>query len=195
MELRVGHAGYATLRLMTAGVMMLGCSTAAMAQPRTPAGPADESTVSLTLRPSDWRGAAPIGQEECRTTSGEFTYWVYTKGTQCGVPREQADRLVLIRLPTLDVAPLKAAARMPGGRYAVWVYGAGDPGHPWLHMCARLCANGALTEKMGWVFLDWLQIRENQLLYLRTWQVPYSHRLEVRAVVLSSKKSPPDWTP
>ncbi len=191
----VRQAGLMVLLLLAAGELAPGLAERAYAQESTRGGEPKEPAASLTLRPPDWRGAAPIGQEECRTTSGEFTYWVYAKGGKCGVPREQADRLVLVRLPTLDVAPLKATARMPAGRYAVWVYGAGDPGHPWLHMCARTCANGEISEKMGWVFLEWLEIRENQLLYLRTWQVPFSHRLEIRAVVLSSTKTPPDWIP
>jgi hypothetical protein len=128
---------------------------------------------------------------------GEFTFWVYARAEQCGVPREQADRLVLVRQPTLAVTPLKARTTVPGDRYAVWVYGAGQKGHPGLNLCGRdrSCVSGLLAEAASWVFLGWLETRDDQVLILRSWELPYGHRLELQAVVLSSSDVQPDWIP
>lgn len=131
----------------------------------------------------------------CNASMGEYTLWVYAHGTRCGVPREQADRVVIIRQPLPGVAPIRALTQLPAGRYAVWMYGAGDEGNSQVRLCAKGCVIGELPSSPAWVSLDPLDVRDGQTLYLRSWQQNDGRRLHVQAVVLSSKDAKPDWTP
>lgn len=151
--------------------------------------------VSQIVRASEWKGGVQVSRGECAAADGEFSFWVYSNASECGVPRDEADRVVLFRLPTLGVAPLTAKARVPGGRYAVWVYGAGDPGHPFIQLCARTCVTGELPPEPGWAFADWIRVRDRQLMFLRTWDQPASTVLHVQALVLAASETPPDWIP
>ncbi len=164
------------------------------------AGPPEGSSVQPAplkqiILPSDLRGAREVGQEGCKSTSGEFSFWVYATPTECGVPRKKAERVVLIRQPTFAVAPLTAVSRVPGGSYAAWAYGAGEPGHPWIHLCAKTCVSGELPDKPGWVFLGRVETRDNQRLYFRTWEFPINHTAHLQAVVLSASETQPGWVP
>lgn len=160
---------------------------------------AAEETESVPLtqifRASDWRGGTDVAFEGCKANSGEYTLWVYATRTTCGVPREQAERVVMFRQPLPGVSPIRATSRLPEGRYAVWVYGAGDPGHPWINLCAKTCVKGALPPSPGWVFLDWIEVRRLHQMWLKTWEQPDGDELYLHAVVLSSSDSQPDWTP
>lgn len=156
---------------------------------------AQQASVVQVLRAPDWKGAVEIGDEGCIASHGEYTVWVYAKGSQCGVPREQADRVVVIRQPLPGVAPIRGATHLPGGRYKVWVYGAGDPGHPGLRLCAKICVTGVLSTTPSWVSLGWIDLRDDQLVFLRSWDQPEAHSLYIQAVVLSSSDAQPDWTP
>jgi hypothetical protein len=69
------------------------------------------------FRASDWRGGTDVAFEACKANSGEYTLWVYAKGETCGVPREQADRVVMFRQPLPRVSPLRAVSRLPGGSH------------------------------------------------------------------------------
>ncbi len=154
-----------------------------------------QASIVQVLRAPDWKGAVELGDEGCLASHGEYTVWVYAKGAKCGVPREQADRVVVIRQPLPGVAPIRGATQLPGGRYKVWVYGAGDPGHPGLRLCAKICVTGVLSATPSWVSLGWIELRDNQLLLLRSWDQPEAHSLYIQAVVLSSNDAQPDWTP
>ncbi|WP_447977984.1 hypothetical protein [Candidatus Nitrospira bockiana] len=158
------------------------------------AGNAPPALVQI-IRAADWKGAVQVGDEGCNASMGEYSLWVYARATQCGVAPDQADRVVVIRQPLPGVAPIRAALTLPGGRYVVWVYGAGQPGHPWLRLCAKICVLGELPATPGWVSLGPIETRDNQLLLLRSWQQPEGHRLEVQAVVLSADDAKPDWIP
>jgi hypothetical protein len=153
--------------------------------------------VSLVqiFRASDWTGGVEESDGACGANAGEYSYWVYATATRCGVPRAQADRVVSVRQPIPGMAPLKAGSELPGGRYAVWAFGMGQPGHPWISLCAKTCARGPMPETPSWVFLDWIEIRDNQNLDFRTYQQPDGHRLDVQAVVISSSDKRPDWNP
>lgn len=151
--------------------------------------------VSQVIRAPEWRGGVQVSRGECAAADGEFSFWVYSTAAECGVPREEADRVVLFRLPTLGVAPLMAKAKVPGGRYNVWAYGAGDPGHPFIQLCARTCVTGEMPPEPGWVFAGRIRTRDRQLMFLRTWDQPQSTVLHVQVLVLSSSESPPDWVP
>jgi len=151
--------------------------------------------VVQILRASDWKGGVEANEGECGATAGEYSYWVYATATRCGVPREQAERVVSIRQPTPGMASLTAKATFAEGRYAVWVYGAGQPGNPQVILCGKTCVNGPLPPTPSWVLIGWVEIRDNQLLFFRTWQQPDGHRLDVHVVVLSSSGTPPDWVP
>jgi hypothetical protein len=173
----------------------VGLSTGAVAED---SGHAVRRALTQILRAADWRGAVDVVEQgACGVADGEFTFWVYATATICGVPREQADRLVLIRQPTLAVTPLKARTVIPGDRYAVWVYGSGQTGHPGVNLCGkgRSCVSGLLAQAPSWVFLGWIETRDEQLLILRSSEVPYGHRLVLQAVVLSSSEVKPDWAP
>jgi hypothetical protein len=156
---------------------------------------AQQAPAIQVLRAPDWKGAVEIGDEGCIASHGEYTVWVYAKGTECGVPREQADRVVVIRQPLPGVAPIRGATHLSGGRYKVWVYGAGDPGHPGLRLCAKSCVTGVLSTTPSWVSLGWIELRDDQLLFLRSWDQPEAHSLYIQAVVLSSSDARPNWTP
>ena len=52
-----------------------------------------------------------------------------------------------------------------------------------------------MPETPSWVFLDWIEIRDDQAIDFRTYQQPDGHRLEVQAVVISSSEKRPDWAP
>lgn len=147
------------------------------------------------FRASDWRGGTEVAFEGCKANSGEYTLWVYATRDTCGVPRQQAERVVMFRQPLPGVSPIRATSHLPEGRYAVWVFGAGDPGHPWVNLCAKTCAKGDLPKEPAWVSLGWIEVRTLHQMWLKTWEQPDGHELYVQAVVLSSTDAPPDWTP
>lgn len=147
------------------------------------------------LRASEWKGGSDTAFEACKADSGEYTLWVYAKGDTCGVPREQADRVVMFRQPLPGVSPIRATSRLPAGRYLVWVFGAGDPGHPWINLCGKTCVKGELPTTPGWVSLDWIEVRDMQLLLLKSYRQPDGHQLYVQVIVLSSSETQPDWVP
>ncbi|MGH7166702.1 MAG: hypothetical protein ACREIS_14380 [Nitrospiraceae bacterium] len=157
--------------------------------------PPQEPPAKQIFRASDWIGAVTVGDEGCNASMGEYTLWVYATATQCGVPRDQADRVVVIRQPLPGVAPIRTPTQLPGGRYAVWVYGAGDVEHLQLRLCAKICVIGELAAKPTWAFLGWIEIRDQQTLLLRTWEQPERRRMDVQTIVLSSSETKPDWVP
>lgn len=183
--------------------LLLAAGLSVMVAPEVGSSPNDQlqtaetqrASIVQVLRAPDWKGAVELGDEGCIASHGEYTVWVYAKGSQCGVPREQADRVVVIRQPLPGVAPIRGETQLPGGRYKVWVYGAGDPGHPGLRLCAKICVTGVLSATPNWVSLGWIELRDNQLLLLRSWDQPEAHSLYIQAVVLSSNDVQPDWTP
>jgi len=156
---------------------------------------AQPSAAQQVFKAPDWTGAVNVTDGGCNASMGEYTLWVYARGSRCGVAREQADRVVIIRQPLPGVGPIRAMTRLPGGRYAVWVYGAGDAGNSQIRLCAKGCVIGELPTTPGWVSLEPIELRDNQTIYLRSWQQSDGHRLHVQAVVLSSANSRPDWTP
>ena len=157
--------------------------------------PVPSSPTSQIFRASDWKGATDVAFEDCKADSGEYTLWVYASGSRCGVPREQADRVVMFRQPLPGVSPIRATSGLPEGRYAVWLYGAGEAGHPWVNLCGKTCVKGELPLTPGWVLLGWIEVRDHHLLLLKTWEQPYGHQLYVQAVILSTVDAKPDWTP
>jgi hypothetical protein len=159
------------------------------------ASPAQEPASKQVFRAPDWIGAVNVTDGGCNASMGEYTLWVYARGSRCGVPRDQADRVVIIRQPLPGVAPIRALTRLPEGRYAVWVYGAGDEGNAQIRLCAKGCVIGELATSPAWVSLDPIDLRDSQTLYLRSWQQSDGHRLHVEAVVLSSNDTKPDWVP
>jgi hypothetical protein len=148
-----------------------------------------------TFHASDFIGATDTAIEGCHAWSGEYTVWVYAAGTRCGVPRGQADRVVVIREPLPGVAPIKAVSTIPGGSYAVWVYGSGSVGHLTLKVCAKFCVIGELPAAPDWALLGWIETRDQQNLLIRPWQLPETRRLDLQALVLSASDTKPDWTP
>ena len=156
---------------------------------------AQPSSAQQIFRAPDWIGAVNVTDGGCNASMGEYTLWVYARGSRCGVAREQADRVVIIRQPLPGVGPIRAMTQLPGGRYAVWVYGAGDAGNSQIRLCAKGCVIGELPATPAWVPLEPIELRDNQTIYLRSWQQSDGHRLHVQAVVLSSTNSKPDWTP
>jgi hypothetical protein len=155
-----------------------------------PAGP-----TSQVFRASDWKGGTVVAFEGCKANSGEYTLWVYAKGNRCGVPREEADRVVMFRQPLPGVSPLRGVSRLPGGSYFVWAFGSGDPGHPWINLCAKTCVKGELPTSAGWVLLGSIEVRDLHQLWLKTWEQPDGHQLTIQAIVLSSSEARPDWVP
>jgi hypothetical protein len=160
-----------------------------------PARPAPAPATSQIFRASDWRGGTDVAFEGCKANSGEYSLWVYAAGDKCGVPREEADRVVMFRQPLPGVSPIRATSRLPEGRYAVWVYGAGDSGHPWVNLCAKTCVKGELPSAPGWVLLGRIEVRENHQLLLKSWEQPDGHQLYLQALVLSATDAKPDWAP
>jgi hypothetical protein len=157
--------------------------------------PQPAPATSQVFRASDWKGGSERTFEACKANSGEYTLWVYATATRCGVPREQSDRVVMFRQPLPGVSPIRAVSRLPGGQYAVWVYGAGEPGHPWVNLCGKTCVKGELPVTPGWVSLGWIEVRENYTLLLKSWQQPDGHQLYIQAVILAVTDSKPDWVP
>ena len=147
------------------------------------------------FRASDWKGGTDVAFEDCKANSGEYTLWVYAKGNRCGVPRENADRVVMFRQPLPGVSPIRTTSRLPAGTYAAWAYGSGEPGHPWINLCAKTCVKGELPPTPGWVSLGAIEVREMHQLLLKTWEQPDGHQLAVHAIVLSTSDARPDWRP
>lgn len=161
----------------------------------SPAPSAQAAATEQVFRAPDFLGATETTIEGCHAWSGEYTVWVYATATRCGVPREQADRVVVIREPLPGVAPIKAVSRLPGGTYAVWVFGAGSTEHLSLKVCAKFCVIGQMPSTPQWAFLGWIETRENQTLLLRPWQQPETRRLDLQAMVLTISDRQPAWTP
>jgi hypothetical protein len=157
--------------------------------------PSPDATTEQVFRASDFLGATDTTIEGCHAWSGEYTVWVYATVNRCGVPREQADRVVVIREPLPGVAPIKAVSRLPGSTYAVWVFGNGSAENLSLKVCAKFCVIGKMPSTPGWAFLGWVETRDNQTLLLRPWQQPETRRLDLQAMVLSLSDAAPDWTP
>ncbi len=181
--------------LLTCVISLLALGMLAGAPQPERAHVSQESPIGQILRASDWKGGMESSDGECSAASGEYSYWVYATATRCGVPRAQADRVVSIRQPVPGMAPLTAKARLPGGRYAVWVYGAGQSEGQRVHLCAKTCVIGPVPATPGWAFIDWIELRDNQMLFFRTYQQPEGQRVDVQAVMLSSSDTPPDWVP
>ena len=154
-----------------------------------------EPVLTHVIRPADWIGAVNVTDGGCNASMGEYTLWVYATATKCGVPRQEADRVAIIRQPLPGISPIRSSTQLPGGRYAVWDYGAGDMDHLQIRVCARSCIIGELPVKPSWVFMDWIELRDNQTVLLRSWQQPETHLLYVQAISLSSSEVSPDWTP
>ena len=182
------------LLLLTAGSLAAG-EPVSHAADQPPAVPTQAPAAVQILRALDWKGGVESNDGECGATAGEYSYWVYATATRCGVPREQAERVVSIRQPTPGMASLTAKAAFSEGRYAVWVYGAGQPGNPQVILCGKTCVNGPLPPTPAWVLIGWVELRDNQLLFFRTFQQPDGHRLDVHVVVLSESATSPDWVP
>ncbi len=184
------HFSTTRLTLVAAGL------TLALASWISPLLAADAPPPATQIfRASDWRGGTDVAFEGCKANSGEYTLWVYAKGDQCGVPREQADRVVMFRQPLPGVSPLRGVSQLPGGSYFAWAFGSGDPGHPWINLCAKTCVKGELPALAAWVFLGSIEVRDLHQLWLKTWEQPDGHQLTVQAIVLSSSDTRPDWTP
>jgi hypothetical protein len=45
------------------------------------------------------------------------------------------------------------------------------------------------------VSLGEIEVRDQHLLLLKTWEQPDGHQLEVFAIALTVEKSPPEWRP
>lgn len=185
MSRRLGLAGGLVLTLIAEG-------QAANEEQRQPPAPPATSQI---FRAADWKGGTDVAFEDCKADSGEYALWVYALGDRCGVPRGEADRVVMFRQPLPGVSPIRAISRLPEGRYAVWLYGAGEPGHPWVNLCGKTCVKGGLPSAPGWVSLGWIEVRDNHQLLLKSWEQPYGHQLYVQAIVLSPTDAQPDWTP
>ena len=153
------------------------------------------SAVEEIFRASQFRGASDVGLEGCAANSGEYTLWVYSAKGVCGVDRSQADEVVLVRQPLPGVAPLRATITIPGDTYRLWIYGSGEEGHPWLHICGRNCLKAKLPPSPGWVSFGDVTVRDMQSIFIRTSEVPYGHTLRISAMLLTSSNIPPSWTP
>jgi hypothetical protein len=156
---------------------------------------ATQPTVQQVFRAPDWTGAVNVTDGGCNASMGEYSLWVYARGNRCGVPREQADRVVIIRQPLPGIGPIRALTQLPSGRYFVWVYGAGEAGGSQIRLCARGCVIGDLPTAPAWIPLEPIQLRDRQTLYLRSWQQTDGRRLHVQAVVLSTSNAQPGWIP
>jgi len=156
--------------------------------------PASQS-IEQTFRASQFGGASEAGLEGCAASSGEYSLWVYATASRCGVPRDEADQVVLVRQPVPGVAPLHATISIPGDEYHLWLYGSGEKGHPWLHVCGRNCLSAELPQTPAWVSFGTIRLRDRQAIFIRTLEVPYGHTLRLSALWLSSDPSPPAWIP
>ena len=182
--------------VLPALIGMIGCmSAAAASEPAQPSSQEEEPVLTHVIRAADWIGAVNVTDEGCNASMGEYTLWVYATATKCGVPRQEADRVAIIRQPLPGVSPIRSSTQLPSGRYAVWVYGAGDADHLQIRVCAKTCVIGELAAKPNWVFLEWIEIRDKQTVLLRSWQQPETHLLYVQAISLSSSDTSPDWIP
>lgn len=175
-------------------VILCGIVALVIGVPTSHAGDTPPSSTQV-FRASDWKGGTDTAFEGCKANSGEYTLWVYAKGEDCGVPREEADRVVMFRQPLPGVSPIRATSRLPGGTYIAWAFGSGDPGHPWINLCAKTCAKGGLPPEPGWVSLGSIEVRELHQMWLKTWDQPDGHQLYIQAIVLTTSDSPPDWRP
>lgn len=155
----------------------------------------NQPPVQQVFRAPDWTGAVNVTDGGCNASMGEYSLWVYALGNRCGVAREQADRVVIIRQPLPGIGPIRALTQLPSGRYFVWVYGAGEEGSLEIRLCARGCVIGELLTTPAWVPLEPIQLRDRQTLYLRSWQQTDGRGLYVQAVVLSTTNVRPDWVP
>lgn len=192
--IRVERGIVVPVLLLTAGLLAANKEPAFSSPEQTQATPSQKASALRIIPASEWKGGVEVGGE-CGAATGEYSYWVYATATRCGVPREQADRLVSVRQPIPGMAPLSARAELPEGRYAVWVYGWGQPGHPWVILCGKDCVTGELLPTPSWVLIGWVELRDNQGLLFRTYRQPDGHRLDVQQVVLSSNEIRPDWVP
>lgn len=175
---------------------MLVSFTPASAASETAQGSAEQDPVlTQVIRAPDWTGAVNVTDGGCNASMGEYTLWVYATATQCGVPRLEADRVAIIRQPLPGISPIRASTHLPSGRYAVWVYGAGDADHLQIRLCAKTCVIGDLPTKPSWVFLNWIELRDQQTVLLRSWQQPETHLLFVQAISLSLSDISPHWIP
>lgn len=181
--------------LLVSGSLLMLSGTALPASESPEAASPSEPVKRRVIKAPDWMGASDTGIEGCHVFSGEYSVWIYATAAQCGVPREQADRVVIIRQPLPGVAPIRANSELPAGSYAVWVYGAGDSEHLALRLCAKTCLIGELPAAPDWAFLGWITIRDNQSLLLKSWQQPDGHRLHIQEMVLSTSETKPDWVP
>jgi len=163
--------------------------------PDTYAADPPPSPLTQTFRASDWRGGTDVAFEGCKANSGEYTLWVYAKGPRCGVPREEADRVAMFRQPLPGVSPIRSTSHLPAGTYRAWAYGSGDPGHPWINLCAKTCVKGELPPIPGWVSLGDIEVRAMHQLLLKSWEQPDGHQLSIQAIVLSASDAQPDWVP
>jgi hypothetical protein len=185
---------YAAVLSLALSVLVYSTPAAGDSEPdqRTPQ---QEPVVTHVIRAPDWIGAVNVTDGGCNASMGEYTLWVYATATKCGVPRQEADRVSIIRQPLPGVSPIRSSTRLPGGRYAVWVFGAGDADHLQIRVCAKTCIIGDLPLKPSWVFLNWIELRDNQTVLLRSWQQPETRLLYVQAISLSSSEISPDWVP
>jgi len=151
--------------------------------------------LTQVFHASEWRGGTDVAFEGCKASSGEYTLWVYAKGETCGVPREKADRVVMNRQPLPGVSPIRATSRLPEGSYFAWAFGSGEPGHPWINLCAKTCVKGELPVNPGWVLLGSIEVRELHQMWLKSWEQPDGDELYIKAIVLSASDTQPDWTP
>ena len=178
-------------------IFMVGVWTLLSLVTGTATAPADQPEASIEERflASQLRGASDVGLEGCAANSGEYTLWVYSSKGRCGVSREDADEVVLVRQPLPGVAPLRATISIPGDTYRLWIYGSGEKGHPWLHICGRNCLTAELPESPGWVSFGEVRVRDMQGIFIRTLEVPYGHTLRISAMLLTSSDSAPSWAP
>ena len=153
------------------------------------------SPVEERFLASQFRGASNVGLEGCAANSGEYTLWVYSSKGICGVGRTEADEVVLVRQPLPGVAPLRTTISIPGDTYRLWIYGSGEKGHPWLHICGRNCLKAELPPSPGWVSFGEVTVRDMQSIFIRTLEVPYGHTLRISAMLLTSSTAHPSWIP
>lgn len=176
-------------------IALICCSSSAAALEADQVGSQEEPVVTHVIRAADWNGAVNVTDGGCNASMGEYTLWVYATATKCGVPRQEADRVAIIRQPLPGISPIRSSTPLPSGRYAVWVYGAGDVEHLQIRLCAKGCIIGDLPVRPSWVFMNWMELRDNQTVLLRSWQQPETHLLYIQAISLSSSDISPDWVP
>jgi hypothetical protein len=176
-------------------VSLLAAVVAAVARAEEPSGGVSEPVAVQVIRAPEWVGAVNVTDGGCNASMGEYTLWVYATATDCGVPREQADRVAIIRQPLPGISPIRVTTRLPTGTYAVWAYGAGTAAPSQVRVCAKGCIIGDLPAAPAWALIGWIELRENQVLFLRSWQQPEGKLYYVQQMVLTSSGEKPDWTP